>query len=191
MEHSVSTLKTNTIQASTGTSVSVADGHTFHQAGAVLQVVQATKTATVTVASGANAGVISQAITPKFATSKILVKCSLSLGGGDNSYGYARLSRQISGESASFVGISDQASGSQINCSFQCSGKNYTYQSYRTDPRSFEFLDSPNTTTATTYEINIACTSDNMYLNRSGTVVTDNVWTPATMSTLTLMEIAQ
>ena len=184
-------INVNKIAARSGTAITIESGHAIHQAGAVLQVVQATKTATVTVASGANAGVISQAITPKFATSKILVKCSLSLGGGDNSYGYARLSRQISGESASFVGISDQASGSQINCSFQCSGKNYTYQGYRTDPRSFEFLDSPNTTTATTYEINIACTSANVYLNRSEVVVTDNVWTPATMSTLTLMEIAQ
>ena len=37
----------------------------------------------------------------------------------------------------------------------------------------------------------MACTSANVYLNRSEVVVPDNVWTPATMSTLTLMEIAQ
>ena len=186
MEYSVSTLKTNTIQAATGTSVSVAGGHVITQPGAVLQVLQATVTSYVTVSNGANSDVISQAITPKFSSSKILVRCSLSIGGGDNSYGYARLFRD-----STAIGQGDQAASSQVNCSFQCSGKNYTYQSYRTDPRSFEFLDSPNTTSATTYKINIACTSDNMYLNRSGTLSTADVFTPATMSTLTLMEIAQ
>ena len=99
--------------------------------------------------------------------------------------------RQISGQSAVAVGISDQASGSQINSSFQVMTRNWSYQTYRASPHNFEFLDSPNTTTATTYEINMACTSANVYLNRSEVVVTDNVWTPATMSTLTLMEIAQ
>ena len=186
MEYSVSTLKTNTIQAATGTSVSVAGGHTIHQAGAVLQVLQATVTSTVTIANAANSDVITQAITPKFSSSKILVRCSLSLGGGDNSYGYGRLFR---GSTA--IGQGDQATGSQVNCSFQCSGRNFTYQGYRTDPRSFEFLDSPNTTSATTYKVNITSTSDNIYLNRSATVDTGNAFTPAPMSTLTLMEIAQ
>ena len=187
----MSTLKTNTIQAATGSTVNVAGGHTIHQAGAVLQVVQEAKTATVTVANGANAGIISKAITPKFATSKILVRCSLTLGGGDNAYGYCRLFRQISGQSAVAVGVSDQASGSQVNSSFQVMTRNWSYQNLRASPHNFEFLDSPNTTTATTYEINMTCNSDNVYLNRSGQVVTDNIWTPATMSTLTLMEIAQ
>ena len=94
-------------------------------------------------------------------------------GGGDNSYGYARLFR---GSTA--IGQGDQATGSQVNCSFQCSGRNFTYQGYRTDPRSFEFLDSPNTTSATTYKVNITSTSDNIYLNRSATVDTSNAFTP-------------
>ena len=39
MEYSVSTLKTNTIQAATGTSVSVASGHVLQAPGHVVQVV--------------------------------------------------------------------------------------------------------------------------------------------------------
>ena len=183
-------INVNKIAARTGTAITVESGHVITQPGSVIQVVQEAKTATVTVANGANAGIISKAITPKFATSKILVRCSLTLGGGDNAYGYCRLFRQISGQSAVAVGVSDQASGSQVNSSFQVMTRNWSYQNLRASPHNFEFLDSPNTTTATTYEINMACTSANVYLNRSEVVVTDNVWTPATMSTLTLMEIA-
>ncbi len=157
--------------------------------GGVLQVLQAQKEAVQTVSAGNNAGVISQVITPKYSNSKILVRCCLHIGSGDNAYGYGRLVRQISGQSSSFIGLSTIATGSQINASFQVMTKNWTYQGFRTSPHIFEYLDSPNTTLATTYEINLACTSDNVYLNRSATVVTDNVWTPATMSTLTLMEI--
>ena len=133
--------------SATPTVVEVSSGHTLHQAGAVLQVLQEAKTAAVSVSSGANSGIISKAITPKFSTSKILVRCSLSLAGAINSYGYCRLFRQISGQSAGVIGVGDQASGSQVNASF--------------------------------------------YLNRSDTVVTDNVWTPSQMSTLTLIEVAQ
>ena len=77
MEYSVSTLKTNTIQAATGTSVNVASGHIIHQPGMVLQVLQATQeggpstTSNSLVATG-----LFKAITPKFATSKILVHFS-------------------------------------------------------------------------------------------------------------------
>ena len=184
-------INVNKIAARTGTAITIESGHVLTQPGSIIQVLQETKTATVTVANGANAGIISKAITPKFATSKILVRCSLSLAGAINSYGYCRLFRQISGQTAVTTGVSDQASGSQINASFEVMTKNWTYQGYRESLHAFEFLDSPSTTTATTYEINMACTSGNVYLNRSDTVVTDNVWTPAPMSTLTLMEIAQ
>ena len=116
---------------------------------------------------------------------QILIRAAINLGGGLNSYGYCRLLR---GTTA--VGISTQASGSQVNASFQVMTKNWTYQSYRTSPHIFEFLDSPSTTSATTYHISMSCTSDNVYLNRASTLSTSDAFTPATVSTLTLMEIA-
>ena len=172
--------------SATPTVVEVSSGHTLHQAGAVLQVLQEAKTAAVTVSNGANSDIITKAITPKFSSSKILVRCSLSLAGALNSYGYCRLFRD-----STAVGVGDQASGSQVNASFEVMTKNWTYQGYRQSRHTFEFLDSPSTTSATTYKINMACTSGTVYLNRSDTVVTDNVWTPSQMSTFTLIEVAQ
>ena len=54
----MSTLKTNTIQAATGTTVSIASGQVLTQPGSIIQVLQEAKTATVTVANGANSDII-------------------------------------------------------------------------------------------------------------------------------------
>ena len=137
----------------------------------------------MTVANGANTGIISKAITPKLATSKILVRCSLSLAGAINSYGYCRLFRQISGQTAVTTGVSDQASGSQINASFEVMTKNWTYQGYRESLHAFEFLDSPSTTSATTYTVAIG---------RYGGSGTANYHMNGTKdkNTLTLMEVS-
>ena len=151
----------------------------------VIQVLSNASDTVTTVANGATTNIIEQAITPSATSSKILIRASINIGGGINSYGYCRL---LKGSTA--IGVSSQASGSQINASFQVMTKNWTYQGYRSSPHIFEFLDSPSTTSATTYAISMSCTSGNVYLNRTDTVVTDNVWTPATVSTLTLMEIA-
>ena len=51
MEYSVSTLKTNTIQAATGTTVSIASGQVLTQPGSVIQVLQNTSTAYVATTS--------------------------------------------------------------------------------------------------------------------------------------------
>ena len=154
-------------------------------AGSVVQVVSNASDTVTTVTNGATTNIISQAITPSASSSKILIRASINLGGGLNSYGYCRLLR---GTTA--IGISTQASGSQVNASFQVMTKNWTYQSYRTSPHIFEFLDSPSTTSATTYHISMSCTSDNVYLNRASTLSTSDAFTPAVVSTLTLMEIA-
>ena len=151
----------------------------------VIQVVSNASDTVTTVANGATTNIISQAITPKATSSKILIRASLSLGGDSNAYGYCRL---LKGSTA--IGISTEASNSQVNASFQVMTKNWTYSAYRTSPHIFEFLDSPSTTSATTYNISMTCTSANVYLNRAGTLSTGDVFTPATVSTLTLMEIA-
>jgi len=151
----------------------------------VIQVVSNASDTVTNVTNGATTNIISQAITPKATSSKILIRAALTIGTDSNSYGYCRL---LKGSSA--IGVSTQASGSQINASFQVMGLNWTYSNYRAYPHIFEFLDSPSTTSATTYNISMSCTSGDLYLNRSANLVTDNVWTPATVSTLTLMEIA-
>ncbi len=84
MEYSVSTLKTNTIQASTGTTVNVASGHVLNAPGHVIQVVQVTtgdhSSGTVTAPYDDTIMQITEGfevmtlnITPKIATSKLLI----------------------------------------------------------------------------------------------------------------------
>ena len=81
MEYSMSTLKTNTIQAATGTTVSVANGHTFAPPGHVIQVVSSTLTsaASGTGTSLADTGLTST-ITPSSSSSKIYVNGYITLG---------------------------------------------------------------------------------------------------------------
>ena len=77
----MSTLKTNTIQAATGTTVSVADGHTLAPPGHVIQVVSSTLTSA---ASGSGTSVVdtglTATITPSSTSSKINVSGYITLG---------------------------------------------------------------------------------------------------------------
>ena len=180
----MSTIKVDTIKK-VNDSVPKASDLGLNVTGNVIQIVSNSSDTVTTVANGATTNIISQAITPNATSSKILIRASLSLGGDSNSYGYCRLLR---GSTA--IGISTQASSSQVNASFQVMTKNWTYATYRTSPHIFEFLDSPSTTSATTYNISMTCTSANVYLNRAGTLSTGDAFTPATVSTLTLMEVA-
>ena len=71
----MSTLKTNTIQAATGTTVSIASGQVLTQPGSVIQVLQNTSTAYVATTSDSFVDVgFAITITPKLATSKILLQ---------------------------------------------------------------------------------------------------------------------
>lgn len=179
-------IQTENIKHTNGTTAAtVSSGGVLYSAGHVLNVLQATTdTKGSAIASGNNSDVISQAITPRSTSSKILVRCVIHIGGDNNSYGYGKLLRD-----STAIGVATTASGSQINASFQVQTKNWTYQSYRTSPHPFEFLDSPNTTGSITYKINLACTSGNIFLNRAGTDSTSDAFTPTVVSTLTLMEI--
>lgn len=76
----MSTLAVNTIQAQTGTTVSVSAGQTLHAPGHVIQVVT-TRSEGPAIGSTSNTYVdsgIGISITPKFATSKILVETSFT-----------------------------------------------------------------------------------------------------------------
>ena len=77
----VSILKTNTIQASHGTNISVASGHTFSPAGHVIQVVSSTLTSAVT---GTGTSIVdtglTATITPTSASNKVYVNGYITLG---------------------------------------------------------------------------------------------------------------
>tara|TARA_B100000963_G_scaffold167182_1_gene145208 strand:+ start:1889 stop:2392 length:504 start_codon:yes stop_codon:yes gene_type:complete len=79
----VATIKVGKIAAATGTTVNVESGHVIHQPGSVLQVVSAQTTGSSTnVTSTSFVEVSNQlraTITPKFATSKLLVMFQSSM----------------------------------------------------------------------------------------------------------------
>lgn len=161
--------------------------------GSVKQVLSTTKTDTfsASVATGANTAItgLSVTITPSSATSKILVTYmvngSLDLAGGasGNNGILTTLKR-----GATSIGVGD-AAGSRQRISANSGGAISTAAVGLASGTTF--LDSPATTSATTYSINISHTSgatQTIYVNRSGTDADNNGYF-RTISSITVMEV--
>ena len=120
---------------------------------------------------------MSVSITPKFNTSKILISSHLSYGGNDFNF-YCDLLRD-----STVLGA--PSSGNNPCTIALCGITNTTYQIFNS---SFQFLDSPATTSALTYKLQIAVqSSGEFYLNRSKR----NESADATCSsTITAMEVS-
>ena len=150
----------------------------------VLQVVTATKTDTFTMASTTYADVtgLSVSITPTSATSKILVMAQVSaMGTVGAALGFGQIVRD-----ATAIGIGD-ASGSRVQCTFVIPFAALTAALPTETPI---FLDSPATTSATTYKIQIRSENTNtIYVNRSEQDG-NNVAGGRPISTITVMEIS-
>ena len=154
-------------------------------AGSILQVVQAVKTDTFSSASTSFTEItgLQATITPTSATSKILVMTSLSTTNSTSNNGAQfRLTRN------SLVDILKGGSdGGRVVCSF---GNVAVNSNHDIRLMSMNYLDSPNTTSATTYEIKMRMVAASTgYVNRSGADSNSGDFArPA--STITLMEVA-
>ena len=150
-------------------------------AGSVLQVVSAIKTDTFSTASTSLTDItgMSVSITPTSASSKILVSYFLGHIDGDNAaiIGVAIL------RGSTKIGFGDAAGSRNLVSSGQISDPN------RGSPQSFMFLDSPATTSSTTYKLQIYTHTGTMYVNRSSTDTNSALYF-RTASTITVMEIA-
>jgi hypothetical protein len=177
----MSLLKVTNITDTSGSGSAYAKGH-------VVQVVQGVKTDTL-VTSTVNTWLatgITATITPKFSSSKILVTTHIQIGGnGGNSYnagfGLFRDNSQIALPTSYGSRLPIIAPwGQRADSNFEMSTV------------SGEFLDSPNSTSALTYDIRgyIANESFPHYINRTGADA-DAVSDTRGVSTITLMEIAQ
>ena len=160
-------------------------------AGAVVQTVQGIASASTTVniaASNLSSALLSATITPKFATSKILITGQLSGSSDSKSHSFFitlhRGSTNIGQGNASnnrrrcHSGIAQHVDGSNGEC---------------LGHGTINFLDSPATTSATTYNVLLSHNSggsQNFHMNRTD-LDSNSIDRPRTMSTLTLMEIAQ
>lgn len=151
--------------------------------GSVLQVVSATKTDTFSTSSTTFVDVTgySVSITPISSTSKILIICNLTataIAGAFSVQG--RLMRN-----STPIAVGD-ASGTRTQASFMWEGGQEANFGIATT-----FLDSPATTSATTYKIQVRTNSgaNTTYVNRAQTDL-DSVAYARTASTITVMEIA-
>jgi hypothetical protein len=145
--------------------------------GGGLQVVQATKTDTASVTGQIFASVFTGSITPTADTSRILILGMLALG-GNGQYPMIRLTR-----SATNV-LQGDAAGSRIRVLTQTHPINNAMVN-----AVISVVDSPATTSAITYEIEMSSqSSGTVYLNRSS-ADTDSANFARAASTLIFMEI--
>jgi hypothetical protein len=152
--------------------------------GGILQVVSTTKTDTFSLASATFADVtgLSATITPKSASSNILVIVNLVMG---MSVADWRQFRILRGSTA--IGIGDAAGNRTRATSSQYFGTSDPTGHIATE--SGTFLDSPNTTTETIYKIQVRAASGTVFVNRSSNDG-DTVGNARTISSITLMEVS-
>jgi len=124
---------------------------------------------------------MSVAITPTFSDSKILVTCNFQIGdtGGDE-LPFVIL------RGATQIGIGTGAS--TLNCSFYVRGDSESTANLAMWSASWEYLDSPATTSATTYKAQwrVRAGGQTAYLNRPGSAANF-----VTASTITVREVPQ
>ena len=155
--------------------------------GKILQVVQTVKKDKMTIQSASLTDItgMSVTITPSSASNKVLIRYCLSVF-TNNQYWAMRLLRGSSDDI--FIGDINSAATSQQRGSFG------SYMSSYVDGRSVtqEFLDSPNTTSATTYKLQAHSPYSASYTIGINTSPTQDNYTYMTncVSTITAMEVA-
>ena len=156
--------------------------------GSVLQVIQVAKTDTFSAQPGQNTWVditgLSVSITPTSATSKILVFIDVAVSHTVSTTGAANV-RLVRGSTPIYIG---DAAGSRAR---SIASWPYDFTQYSLIRYSGVYLDSPATTSSTTYKYQIAGQSSSytVYVNR--THYDDNRWEdPRVASSITVMEIA-
>lgn len=151
----------------------------------ILQVVSTTKTDTFSVASSTYTDVtgLSVSITPSATSSQVLVFASVAQGQGTADV--IATMQLVRGTTAICIGdaASNRRRSSAAFFAVATGGTNQLQQN------SIVFLDSPATTSATTYKIQVQASSGTTYVNRTGTD-TDNTAFPRTASNITVLEVS-
>lgn len=161
-------------------------------AGSILQVLQGVKTDTfvssATVTDTAVTG-LTVSITPTSSSSKILVICNLGIAAENAQGGAAKLTRTIGGSTTQLSlanAAGSRSRGSFAGSAYRGSASSYLLMVWH---QSLTFLDSPATTSAITYGVQVSSLTVGTYINRSGTD-SDGIDTYRGVSYITVMEIA-
>jgi len=153
----------------------------------ILQVVEATDTTdTSYTGTGPTAlGSLNLSITPTSTSSKILLMATVNLSSDSVRYWQLAFYR-----GSTELGVSDQGTGSQTNAFIHANMADITEVKYQTIPTAMNYVDSPSTTSATTYSIKIErYTSSTIWYNRPHTVA-DSSYSIFARSTIQALEIA-
>ena len=147
-------------------------------AGTVLQVVSTTKTSSFSTTSTSFVDVtgLSVSITPTSATSKILIFCTLPIG--HTSYRTA---------TANLVRNSTAICQPTPSQTYSGTKNAYILNGETTSSADFHFLDSPATTSSTTYKVQVCTNVGDGTLVVGNRIIYDDMNSP---STITVMEIA-
>ena len=183
----MSTLSVTTIRglasSPTPTTIEVASGHALHAPGHVIQTAQALKTDVFSTSSTSFTDItgLSVDITPKFSTSKILVAYHVTVGHNTHTQNTVQLVRQVSSSDTIINPVAyNQGTSMQYTGSSDAG--------WDREVMSYQFLDSPATTSAVNYRLRtyIFSASFVQYINRC-----HNSSDATGTSTLTVQEIAQ
>ena len=180
----MSQLRVNNVTDASGTGSTYAPGH-------VVQVVQGVKSDATTYGMTSRSGaptientvfVMNAAITPKFSNSKILVNTNIMYVAGGSTPALVLF------RDSTPIGLGDAAGNRRRSTA----GTGLSADTNQiTGNGDISFLDSPSTVSATTYSIRIwSDNSQTAFVNRSA-VDSDSSTGVRTISTITLMEIAQ
>jgi hypothetical protein len=154
---------------------------------AILQVVQQVKTDTTTITAATYQDIsdLAVSITPSSATSKILIFAQVGV-----SFSGVEAGKSLSLFRSSTNLFSPASPGNRVPAGFYGT---QTSASGDIEVASFSFIDSPNTTSSTTYSVkglvNVVTAGNSLFINRSRTD-TDSVAFSRTISTITVMEVA-
>ena len=150
--------------------------------GKILQVVQTVKLDTFSSTSLSDVDVpgFSVAITPSSSSNKVLVMVNIALS-SQSMFVYGILKR-----GSTQIGEADAASNR-----LRPTLMGFRSNEGTVEHQSFHFLDSPNTTSATTYKMQVRCaTSGHLRVNKSYRDTDTVNYDPRVSSTITVMEVA-
>lgn len=154
-------------------------------AGAVLQVVSTTKTNVFSSTSTSYIDItgLSVNITPTSASSKILVLVSMTIGStAVNNLMMFRMLRD-----ATLINVGDvRTNYTQATIG----GGRGVYDTNGANTVSMQYLDSPATTSSTTYKVQGMCEGGTFRINANGSDASGSIWSFTAASTITVMEIA-
>ena len=154
--------------------------------GGIIQVVQTTLTGAFTTSASSPTDVtgLTATITPTSSTSKVLATVSLGTFNSQHELKRAVINI-VRGSTNVLVGDADTGvEATAVMCTRSKDGNGAHVQI----PFSYTVLDSPNTTSATTYKLQVYATDgDTVSINRPGT---RDAYSANTASTLVLMEVS-